>query len=135
MENTTLAGTLALVHPEIRTDPSAMQGQVGIITYADNRSDDVYLRFENGRESRYASDAVLILKNKADLLNDLKNNTHIQVADFKDLYKVGILQDRGRPADVVQALQIAANNPNIRDNALLAVSAVIGTSQERSVAR
>lgn len=118
--NHDLKGTIALVHPELPNDPANQQGQIGIITYIDPSKDELYLSFKNGREAVYSADALLKLPDRQELMTELMNNTdHLVVDDFKDLYKIGMLLDRGSSRDTWRALEIARDNPAIWSRALI----------------
>jgi hypothetical protein len=119
MNQENLIGTLALVHPQLADDPARKQGQVGVITYASKEGHEIYMRFPGSGEEVYQPDAVMRLKGKAEVLEALVNDgDHMDVNDFKDLYKVTMLQDRGTSTGILSALEIARDNPNIWDKTL-----------------
>jgi hypothetical protein len=122
MENNELPGTLALVHPYLENDPSQRQGQIGIVTYIDDEKKEVYLSFEQGPDSAYQAADLFQLKPKDRLFPELTDKAStLSITDFKDLYKIGLLQDRGRGVDQWQALEIARENPGIWESVLLPV--------------
>jgi hypothetical protein len=121
MENGNLAGSLVLVRPDLENDPVRQQGQIGIVTYVDLKN-DVFVSFKNGTEGIYTGDALFQLKNREQLFSDLMGNaSSLEVKDFKDLYKISLLLDKGRSTDVWQALEIARDNPDIWKGSLVAI--------------
>ena len=135
MENNELYGTLVLVHPDLKNDPAGQQGKVGILSYIDSR-DEIYVGFENGREGKYSPDALMSLKDKSEIFPDLMaNGSKLDLSEYKDLYKISLLQDRGRSTDIVHALEIAAKNPAIWDKSLVAVDQLLAPRMAQSVGR
>lgn len=119
MSNENLIGTLAMVHPGLSQDPARKQGQIGVVTYVSKENHDIYMSFPGQGESVYNGDSVLRLKDKNKVLEVLVNEgDDMAVDDFKDLYKVSLLQDRGTSTGIVSALEIARDNPNIWDKTL-----------------
>ena len=114
MNDENLIGTLALVHPELKADPARKQGEIGVITYVSNEDRNIYMSFPGAGEGVYSGEAVLCLKDKSLVLDELVNNgDNMEVNDFKDLYKVTMLQDRGTSTGILSALEIARDNRNI----------------------
>lgn len=119
MNNENLIGTLALVHPEFKNDPARKQGQVGVITYVGKDDHKIYMSFPGRGECVYDGEVIMRLKDKNAVLEALVNEgDHMDVNDFKDLYKVTILQDRGTSTGLLSALEIARDNPKIWDKTL-----------------
>jgi hypothetical protein len=119
MNNENLNGTLVLVRPDLTIDPASRQGKVAIVTYDREQSKEVYVSFNNGREAMYPPEFLLKLKDKQTILNDLTaNGRSMPLDNFKDLYKISLLLDRGTNIAQWQALEIAGNNPAIWDKAL-----------------
>jgi len=134
-EHSELHGTLVLVRPDLENDPYGQQGKVGIVNYVDMK-DDVYLSFDNGKEGIYSGDALLQLKGKNETLGAAMNNASaMQLKDYKDLYKISLLQDLGRGKDIWQALEIARENPDIWKDSLVGVDQIIGRQQTQLVGR
>jgi hypothetical protein len=118
MENQTLAGTLVLVKPDLEIDPDAKRGQIGVLTYARSETEN-YVRFPEGGEAFYPAGQVLMLKDKQEVFNDLTNNgTSMPIDDFKAMYKIMLLQDRGTSQALYSALAIANDNPGVQEKVL-----------------
>ncbi|UOE52591.1 hypothetical protein MTO98_16055 [Mucilaginibacter sp. SMC90] len=114
-----LNGTLVIVRPDLTIDPANGQGKVAIVTYDRQQSNEVYVNFANGREGVYPPELLLKLKDRQTILSDLKRDGAAMPLDnFKDLYKVGLLLDRGTSTAQWQALEIAGKNPAIWEKAL-----------------
>jgi hypothetical protein len=65
----------------------------------------------------------------------MKDASAMDLKDYKDLYKVSILQDVGRSKDIWQALEIAGNNPAIWSKALTPVENSIPLKMQQFVGR
>ncbi|SEN02264.1 hypothetical protein SAMN05192574_102208 [Mucilaginibacter gossypiicola] len=119
MNNESLNGTLVLVRPDLTVDPANGQGKVAIVTYDRVQSKEVYVALNNGSEAVYPPEFLLKLKDKKTILNDLTaNGSTMPLANFKDLYKIGLLLERGTNTAHWQSLEVAAHNPGIWDKAL-----------------
>lgn len=115
-----LNGSLVLVRPDFHDDPVRQQGKVGVITYARD-ADEIYVSMLGGKEAIYSSQDLMLLKHKVDILQELNNSgTSMKLDDFKALYKVMLLQEKGTSTAIVNALQMAAEHPAIWDKALVA---------------
>lgn len=119
MNNESLNGTLVLVRPDLTVDPANGQGKVAIVTYDREQSKEVYVAFNNGKEAIYPPEFLLKLKDKNNILRDLTaNGASLSLDNFKDLYKISLLLDRGTNTAHWQALEVASHNPAIWDKAL-----------------
>lgn len=118
MENQTLAGTLVLVQPDLENDPATHRGQIGVLTYARSETEN-YVRFPEGGEAYYPAAQVMMLKEKQEVFNDLTNNgSSMPIDDFKAMYKIMLLQDRGTSQALYSALAIANDNPGVQEKVL-----------------
>lgn len=119
MNNENLNGTLVLVRPDLTVDPANGQGKVAIVTYDRVQSKEIYVAFNNGKEGIYPPEFLLKLKDKKTILNDLMaNGSEMPLDNFKDLYKISMLLDRGTSTAQWQALEIAGQNPAIWDKSM-----------------
>lgn len=119
MENqSTLNGTLVLVRPDLKDDPVQKQGQIGIVVY-DRARDEIYVEFLKGGQGVYDGDTLLKLKAPSTLEDELaRNGDAMDVNDFKAIYKMTMLQQRGTAGADKAALEIARDQPSIWDRAL-----------------
>jgi hypothetical protein len=114
MENVNLTGTLVLVRPDLENDPVKGQGKVACIKYIPQQMDGLYVSFLNGKEAFYRPEELLRLKEKHEIFSELMvNGSSLDVNEFKALYKISQLQDKGTGLALVQALEIARDNPSI----------------------
>lgn len=135
MDKNELHGTLVLVHPGLENDPAGQQGKVGILTYVDS-NDEIYVSFANKVEGHYSPNALLQLKDRSELFPGLMTDASLlDLNDFKDLYKISLLQDTGRSTDIWRALEIAGNNPAIWSKCLVPVENSIPLKMEQFVSR
>jgi hypothetical protein len=135
MENESLTGSLVLVHPLLENDPIKKQGEVGILTYARSESEN-YVSFPKGGESIYPANGLMLLKGKQDIVDQvMHNSTKMPTEDFKAIYKIMLLQDRGTSTALYDALEIARDHPGIWDKALEPVTRSERIELEKSYAR
>ncbi len=126
MNNNDLHGTLVLVRPDLKDDPAKQQGKVGILTYV-AANEDIFVSFRNHAEGRYTAGDLFQLKDKHELFSDLMDyGSSLGLKDYKDLYKISLLQDSGRSTDILHALEIAGANASIRDKSLVTVQERMG---------
>jgi len=136
MNNESLNGTLVLVRPDLTIDPNVGQGKVAIVNYESQQSNQLYVAFNNGKEAIYSTEAVLKLKDKKTILADLMaNGAGMKLDDFKDLYKISLLLDRGTNLAHWQALEIAGQNPALWDKALQPAKAIEKQALEKTYTR
>ena len=64
-----------------------------------------------------------------------ENNAKMQVADFKDLYYVSLLQDRGTPGYLRQAMELAQQNKHIQGASLTTLDVYLGLKQTQRTGR
>jgi hypothetical protein len=78
-----------------------------------------YVKFPEGGEAYYPAEQVLMLKDKQEVFNDLTNNgSSMPLDDFKAMYKIMLLQDRGTSQALFSALAIANDNPGVQEKVL-----------------
>lgn len=122
MENATLAGTLVLVQPEPENDTGNNKGQIGVLTYARSETEN-YVRFPEGGEAYYPAAQVVMLKDKQQVFEDLTSHgSEMPLDDFKAMYKIMLLQDRGTSQSLYAALALANDHPGIQERVLESIS-------------
>ena len=118
MENQTLTGTLVLVQPDLENNSGPKQGHIGVLTLAFSEKEN-YVRFPEGGEAYFPAEQVMMLKDKQAVFNDLTNNgSSMPLDDFKAMYKIMLLQDRGTSQALYSALAIANDNPGVQERVL-----------------
>ena len=99
------------------------QGKVAIIKYAPQQIEGLYVSLLNGQEAFYKNDELLRLRDKNHVLKELiEKGSLLDVRDFKALYKISLLQDKGTSFALIQALEIARDNPSVWPRALECVA-------------
>ena len=134
MDKSELYGTLVLIHPDLRDDPARKQGKVGVLTYVD-AGNEAFVSFLDKTEGHYKPEALLRLKGRDELFSTIDDPASMSLSDYKDLYKIGLLQDLGRSTDMLQSLEIAGNNPAIWDRSLVNVAELMAPKPEHSFSR
>jgi len=111
-----LVGNLVLVHPDLMVDPAGKQGEVGMIAGADLESDTIVVSFPNNKIGSYATDALLVLKEPAEIHKLSMNNVlNMDKSTFKALLEVNMHQDSGRFSRLAEAYEIASKNEAVRE--------------------
>ncbi|RFZ91072.1 hypothetical protein D0C36_19205 [Mucilaginibacter conchicola] len=136
MTDQELLGTLVLVHPNLEDHPAGREGHIGFITYVDRPENEVYVRFTDEAEAVYPTDAIFLLKDREKIFCPDKAQTNAATLnDYKDLFKIAMLQDKGRSTDIWNALQIARDNPGIWPATLISAEESLGLRSNRYVGR
>ncbi|WDF80759.1 hypothetical protein PQ469_12150 [Mucilaginibacter sp. KACC 22773] len=129
-----MTGTFVLVNPDLAHDPAGRQNQVGLVTEADLDSDDIYVSFGKNGQSRYSSDALLVLKSNISVYNEMMDNRmKLSSGDFKTLFRVNLLQQTDRPAPNREALLILKDHPNLQQFALIPLNDKLGINHVATV--
>jgi hypothetical protein len=122
MDNKNLTGTIVLVQPDMENGTDEKRGQIGVLTLPISRNEN-YVRFPEGNEAFYPAHQVLMLKDKQEVINDLTNNgSSMSVDDFKAMYKIMLLQDRGTSQSLYSAMAIAKDHPGVQERVLEPIS-------------
>lgn len=122
MENQILAGTLVLVQPDLQNNREEKKGHIGVLTYARSEAEN-YVRFPEGGEAYYPAAQVMMLKDKQEIFADLTNNgSSMPLDDFKAMYKIMLLQDRGTSQALYSALAIANDHPGLQEKVLESIA-------------
>jgi hypothetical protein len=127
INNEELTGTLVLVHPDLKEDPVKKQGQIGMLMYADQENDNMYVTFGQNERALYSSDALLVFQNPNDLYRQLLSDTqNIPIPDFKALMRINLLLDRATGPDTKAAMQLVAENPGTISRAMMSLQDKLG---------
>lgn len=103
-----------LIRPDLKDDPIKAQGKIGFIQYAPKSMDGLYVSLLGEQDGFYKPDELLRMKGKHEIFKDLmENGTSLDANDFKTLYKISLLQDRGTTSAEIQALELARDNPSV----------------------
>lgn len=122
MDKQNLTGTLVLVQPDLELNPNIKKGMIGVLTYARSETEN-YVRFPGAGEAFYPAGQVMMLKDKQRVFEDLTHNgSSMPLDDFKAMYKIMLLQDRGTSQALYSALAIANDNPGIQEKVLESIS-------------
>lgn len=125
-----LTGQLVVVHPQLTTDPVSRQGRIGVIATADLKNDTISVGFGAGPLGRYSSDALLVLKNKNELYQDIMTGVKDMDAEtFKDLLDINMKQERSDYGNVSGAMKIALENPEAMKRSMIFLEDYISRNQ------
>jgi hypothetical protein len=131
-----LAGTLALVHPDLPNDPAGRQGQVGMITGTDLEKDDVFVSFGRGEQALYSGDALLVLRPAETIYTTLMTRgIKTGYENFKTLFQINLLQQHGGPDSVKKAMALAVGNSALRDHSMETLEDRLNHQQSRGFER
>lgn len=122
MENQNLVGTIVLVQPDLENDSGMKRGHIGVLTMSFSEKEN-YVRFPEGGEAYFPAAQVMMLKDKQEVFNDLTNNgSSMPLDDFKAMYKIMLLQDRGTSQAIYSALAIANDSPGVQERVLESIN-------------
>jgi len=133
-----LTGILVAIHPDTSFDPANMQGKIGIITSADLEADDFYVSFGKGEQARYPSGTLLVLREGSEIYQDLlTRHKELEKQDFKNLFEINLLQQKGSAKSIKDAMNIALKSDTLLTYGMttlqdkLGIEAGIDISQEQ----
>lgn len=87
--------------------------RIGVLTALDLEKGEARVSFATGGSSLQSLADVRTLKNKDILYRDLLTNAaQIDIGDFKKLFQVNMLQDRGNISAMVDALILLKDSPS-----------------------
>jgi hypothetical protein len=130
--NEELTGMLVMVHPDLKRDPAGRQGQPGIITYADTKSDDIYVSFGKNETGLYSSDALLVMRPSNFIHREaVKNVLQISTPDFKTLFQIARIMDSAGLKDQRAAMQLALTNETVRGHSMRTLQSELGIDHSR----
>jgi hypothetical protein len=119
-----------LVHPQLKDDPVARQGQIGFITAAILNSDEFYVGFDDKEVGLYAADALLVFKPAEQIYQNLKLHVmQMAPATFKDLKSIALLLDYGTVLQQRKAMEIAQKNPDVISSGMVSLEESLGLDQ------
>ncbi|MFD2285980.1 hypothetical protein GJU39_01435 [Pedobacter petrophilus] len=137
-----LTGRLAVVHPELTIDPVSRQGQIGVIAMADLKNDTISVGFGGGPLGRYSSDALLVLKDKRELYQEIMTGVMgMDSNTFKELLDINMKQEYSDYGHTSAAMKIAIENPEVMKRSMISLedyisqNRIIDVSEEASVER
>ncbi|MDN3586169.1 hypothetical protein QWY86_05795 [Pedobacter aquatilis] len=108
MEN--IIGSVAMVRDRIDEYLSLMR--IGVVSSVDDNSLFAQLTFSDLSQARFASKEIYVLKDKAELYTQLLSGAaKVSLTDFKLLFQVNMLQDRGDASSLIQACQLLKSSP------------------------
>ena len=108
MEN--IIGSVAMVRDRIDEYLSLMR--IGVVSSVDDNSLFAQLTFSDLSQARFASKEIYVLKDKAELYTQLLSGAaKVPLTDFKLLFQVNMLQDRGDASSLIQACQLLKSSP------------------------
>jgi hypothetical protein len=117
-----LTGQLVVVHPQLTTDPVSRQGQIGVIATVDIKNDTISVGFGGGPLGRYSSDALLVLKDKNELYQDIMTGVKdMDAKTFHDLLELNMKQERSGYGNVSAAMSIALENPEVMKRSMISL--------------
>jgi hypothetical protein len=136
MTNKEFLGAVVLVDPEFENDPAGRQGEIGVVTYITRAGDEVYLKFADQRGGVYKPEALFMMKNKNAIFPEtIIDGGVMNLAAYKDLFKIKMLLDRERNIDHWNALSIARENPDIWKNCLQSLEESMDIRQIQGIGR
>lgn len=110
-----LNGSLVMVID--RQNPGAA-ARIGLMGEIDNEQNSAHVSFGDLHREIVDANDIRLLKDRSSLYRDLLSQTaDINLGDFKTLFKINMLQDRGDPASILEAYHLLQNNPSAINSA------------------
>lgn len=129
-----LTGKLVAINPSLSNDPSLRQGQIGIIAIADLSSDTISVGFSSGEMGKYSSDALLVLKDKRELYQDIMTGVKgMDSETFKHLLDINMKQEYADYGHQSAAMKIALSDPDVLKRSTVSLEHHLSISQEKDV--
>lgn len=129
-----LTGQLVVVHPQLTTDPVSRQGQIGVIATVDLKSDTIGVGFGAGPLGKYSSEALLVLKNKNELYQDVMTGVkEMDAKTFHDLLDLNMKQERSDYVNVSAAMKIALENPEVMKRSMISLEDYISRNHHINI--
>jgi hypothetical protein len=132
-----LTGTLVLVHPDLKNDPAGKWGEIGVITGADLKNDDIYVGFGRNGQGVYGSDALLIMKPPATIYKQLEEQkANLNTNDYKALFQIALLLEyQSSSANIKNAIGLALKSDVVRNQSMQSLEDALGLKQHQTVER
>jgi len=129
-----LTGRLVVVHPQLTTDPVSRQGQIGVIATVDLKNDTIGVGFGGGPLGRYSSDALLVLKDKNELYQDVMTGVKdMDTKTFHDLLDLNMKQERSDYVNISAAMKIALDSPEVLKRSMISLEEYIFRNQIKDI--
>ena len=110
-----LNGSLVMVID--RQNPGTA-ARIGLMGEIDNEQNSAHVSFGDLHREIVDANDIRLLKDRSSLYRDLLSQTaDINLGDFKTLFKINMLQDRGDPASILEAYHLLQNNPSAINSA------------------
>ena len=118
----TLNGQLVLVNPKLTYDPDLRAGQIGIITGAQLRKDEITVRFADGQKCLYATDALLLPRSQQEFSQRIKDSfMQLEAEDFVFLMEVDDRLQNPTVLSVSEALDMISGHPIALDKGTISL--------------
>ena len=131
-----LQGKLVLVHPDLTNDPAGKRNEIGVIKTIDLDQDDVFVSFDNGELSLYATDALLILKPANEIYDKIASiELKLDFPDLKALNWINLLQRYGSSNQLRNAMEQAKQHPGIHSLCLITLREALEINQSQNRSR
>lgn len=129
-----LTGRLVVVHPQLTVDPVSRQGHIGVIAMADLKSDTISVGFGAGSLGKYSTDALLVLKDKHELYQDIMTGVKdMDINTFKELLDINMKQEYSDYGHTSVALKIAVENPEVMKRSMISLEEHILRTQNTEI--
>jgi len=110
-----LNGSLVMVID--RQNPGAA-ARIGLMGEINDDQNSAHVSFGDLHREIVDANDIRLLKDRSSLYRDLLSQTAgIDIGDFKTLFKINMLQDRGDPASILEAYHLLQNNPSAINSA------------------
>jgi hypothetical protein len=135
-KHTELSGIFVLVNPNLKHDPANKKNQVGMIESADLENDTILVRFGTGVKVLFSADALLVLRNAAEIQTDLDNDaTLLPFYDYYDIAQVLAFTDFGTKEYERLAVELAQKCPDVLEYTMVPLKQELAPKQQHYLGR
>ncbi len=135
-EQTELTGTVVLVHPNLLNDPFDKKNQVGVIISADLENDDVMVGFSDKSEGLFSTDALLVLKDVADIRRAAGYDfTLMPREDYYDIMEVCVMAELSGYSGRRMAVELSRESPMAQEYTMQRLDEALGRNHHKHPGR
>lgn len=131
-----LAGTIVLVHPELRNDPANKKNQVGRIISADLSGDNITVRFSDDSDGLFSADALMVLRDTKDIRRAADIDfTLMPREDYYDIMDVCFFAGSQSPYEHRVAVELVQKSTIAWEYAMQPLDEALGLHRQKNIGR
>ncbi|MBS1532754.1 MAG: hypothetical protein JSU01_20800 [Bacteroidetes bacterium] len=125
-----------LVRPDLTIDPANKKNEVGVIRSADLRHDNFVVRFSDGSEGLFSSDALLVLRDTNEIRRDADyDETLLFREDYFDIMEACFLAESCGLSGLRAAVELSQKCPMALEYTMRPLNDELSLDQSKSIRR